>query len=255
MLPDIQNSESNNKIPINKVGIKDLKYPVKVFDKTNKYQHTIADVSMYVDLPAHYKGTHMSRFVEILSEHDKEVSVSEIKPILKEIKNKLNAQKAHLEIRFPYFVEKKAPVSNQKALLDYNCEIKGNLGDELDYIVKVEIPIHTLCPCSKEISKYSAHNQRSYVTITYKSQHVVWIEDIIKIAENSASTQIYPLLKRVDEKYVTEEAYENPRFVEDIVRIIACKLEDISEIDYYKVESQNMESIHNHNAYACIEKK
>ena len=253
-LPDVQNKEAEKKIPINKIGIKGLKYPVKIFDKENKFQHTVADIAMYVDLPAHYKGTHMSRFIEILSEYHKEIAVEQLHEILNEMKQKLCSETSHIEIEFPFFMEKTSPVSKQKALLDYNCKLIANLGKHFSYIIAIKVPIHSLCPCSKEISEYSAHNQRSLVQVTFKAQKVVWIEDIIEIIERNGSFPIYSLLKREDEKYVTEKAYENPKFVEDIVRGIAFELDQIEEITSYKVESENMESIHNHNAYACIEK-
>lgn len=253
-LPDIQNGLSEKLIPINKVGIKGIKYPIKILDKMEKYQHTVANISMYVDLPAHYKGTHMSRFIEILAKYHKEISIKQIIEILKEMKDRLNAKTSHIEIEFPFFREKKAPVSGQVALLDYTCKMVANYSDHFDYFITIKVPVHTLCPCSKEISRFSAHNQRSFVTVIYRAKKVVWIEDIIDIVEKNASAQIYSLLKREDEKYVTEYAYEHPKFVEDIVRDVASELEKMNDIFYYKVEAENMESIHNHNAYACIEK-
>jgi GTP cyclohydrolase I len=254
-LPDIQNSISEKNIPINKVGVKGIKFPIKIYDKIKGFQHSIGNIAIYVDLPAHFKGTHMSRFIEIINnKNNEEISVENIKKTLFEIKNKLNATKSHIEIEFPYFINKESPVSKIKALLNYDVKLIANLGENFDYLMIVNIPVHLLCPCSKIISDFSAHNQRAIVTVTYKAYKVIWIEDIIDIVESSASCEIYPLLKRIDEKYVTEKAYKNPKFVEDIAREVSYKMDNIQDIYYYKVEVVSMESIHNHDAYACIEK-
>ncbi len=254
-LVDVQNGKANHPINIDHVGIKGIKYPIVVYDKKNGFQHTVAEVAMYVDLPAHYKGTHMSRFVEILSKVNGEISVKKLKDILKMMKTRLNAQRSKIEFHFPYFIEKSAPISHSKAYIDYDCKLTATLSTNFDYTLTVIVPVHSLCPCSKEISNYSAHNQRSFVTITIEAKTVIWIEDLVDIAERNSSSPLYSYLKRSDEKYVTEFAFEHPMFVEDIVRAVASELEKNSEIKYYKVEAENMESIHNHNAYASIEKR
>ncbi len=254
-LKDIQNLKANHPIVIDHVGIKGIKYPIAVYDKKRGIQHTVAEVAMFVDLPAHYKGTHMSRFIEILSSVDGEISVYRLKEILKTIKSKLNAQKSKIEFHFPYFIEKTAPVSKFKAYMNYDCKLIATLSDSFEYILSVVVPVHSLCPCSKEISSFSAHNQRSFVTITIEAKTVIWIEDLVEIAEKNASSPLYSYLKRSDEKYVTEFAYNNPMFVEDIVRAIANDLQKMPGLKYFKVEAENLESIHNHNAYASIERK
>lgn len=253
-IDDVQNSADTRHIPINKVGIKDIRHPVRIRDRDGGEQHTVALFNMYVDLPHNFKGTHMSRFVEILNHHEREISVKSFKEMLTEMTQRLEAQTGHIEMSFPYFVNKKAPVSGVQSLMDYDVtflgEIKGNKNNTL---LKVVVPVTSLCPCSKKISEYGAHNQRSHVTITVRTNQFIWIEEIIDIVENMASCELYGLLKRPDEKYVTERAYDNPKFVEDMVRDIAVKLNADKRIDGYIVESENFESIHNHSAYAMIE--
>ncbi len=256
-MKDVQNSYDDRQMPIQKVGITDLKYPVVVLDRRNKSQHTVASVSMLVDLPHNYKGTHMSRFVEILNQYRGKISVHEIEDILHAMIKRFASQTAHLEIRFPYFVQKSAPVSRAKSLMDYECAFHasmdtGKKANRLDLIVEVNVPATTLCPCSKEISRHGAHNQRSIITIKIRSNKLVWLEDLIKIAEAQASAALYSLLKREDEKALTEQAYRNPKFAEDIVRAVAVKLRADKRISWYQVETKNMESIHNHNAYAQV---
>jgi len=255
-MKDIQNSPDHRKIAIDKVGIKDLRLPVIVRDRNRKNQATIADVNFYVDLPHHFKGTHMSRFVELLNDHRDSLDITRIDRVLVAAREKLNALKAHLELTFPYFLEKEAPVSKSRGLMDYSCTISASSnGDEkVDMILTVKVPITTLCPCSKEISEYGAHNQRSVVTLSVRTNALVWLEELIEIVEKEASCEIFSLLKRKDEKYVTERAYENPRFVEDVVRGITQKIIRDERIDWFRVESDNIESIHNHNAYALIER-
>jgi GTP cyclohydrolase I len=253
-IADVQNTRDYRNIDINKAGVKSIKYPITVLDKKNKDQHTIATINMYVDLPYRFKGTHMSRFVEILNRYRKGINVKNLSTILSDMKKKLNAKSAHIEIEFPYFIEKMAPVSKEKSLMEYTCKILGSLNDELDICLGVEVPVTTLCPCSKEMSEKGAHNQRGIVSIKVRFKKFFWIEDVIKIAEKSASSEVYSLLKRPDEKYVTEKAYANPRFVEDIVRNVAQKLGDNPNITWFSVESENIESIHNHSAYALVEK-
>jgi GTP cyclohydrolase I len=209
---------------------------------------------MYVNLPRQYKGTHMSRFVEVLNQHNKLISLQNFSEILQEVKTRLNAESAHMEISFPYFINKMAPVTGSEGLMEYNCCFRGTMGKALDIVTIINVPISTLCPCSKEISDFGAHNQRGIVTLKVRFKKFIWIEDLIKLVEETASSEVYSVLKREDEKYVTEKAYQNPKFVEDIVRDIALKLNDDPNITWFEVESENFESIHNHNAYAYIEK-
>ncbi len=256
-MKDVQNTHDDRKMPIQKVGITDLRYPVVVLDHKNKSQHTIATVNMFVDLPHNYKGTHMSRFVEILNHYHGRISVQEIESILKAMTDRFASQTAHLEIRFPYFVQKSAPVSGATSLMDYECAFHATLDigsktAHCDLALEVNVPVTTLCPCSREISDHGAHNQRSIITIRVKSTELVWLENLIEIAESEASAPLYTLLKREDEKHVTEQAYRNPRFAEDIVRAIALQLKADTRISWYQIETKNMESIHNHNAYAQV---
>jgi len=250
---DVQNLADTRQIAIDRVGIKAIRHPVTVKEKTGAVQRTVAMFNMYVHLPQHLKGTHMSRFIEILNENEIEVSVENIQAILNEVANRLEAESGHIEMTFPYFINKSAPVSGVKSLLDYEvsfiCEIKHG---QHDIKVKVLIPVTSLCPCSKKISAYGAHNQRSHVTVTVSMQELMWIEDIIAMVEAQASSELYGLLKRPDEKYVTERAYDNPKFVEDMVRDIAGAFNREPRIKHYIVECENFESIHNHSAYACI---
>ncbi len=252
-LPDTQNQADIRDIPIDKVGIKSLKYPITVKDRDNGIQHTVATVAMTVDLPKEFKGTHMSRFVEVLM-NKREIHIDSIFEILKEMQNKLHANSAHIELDFPYFKEKLAPVSKKPSLIDYRIKFHAVMNkNKKDVIMTVVVPVKTLCPCSKNISKYGAHNQRGEVTVAVRFNDIVWFEDIISIVEQSASCELFTLLKRDDEKYVTEKAYENPVFVEDVVRNVVTRLKQNEKILWYHVEAENFESIHNHNAYAMIE--
>ena len=254
-IADVQSSKDSRQIPINKVGIKDIRHPVRIRDRDGGEQHTVASFNMYVNLPHNFKGTHMSRFVEILNEHEREISVKSFKEILAEMTKRLEAEAGHIEMNFPYFINKKAPVSKVQSLLDYDVTFIGeHKKGQSCTILKVVVPVTSLCPCSKKISDYGAHNQRSHVTLTVRTKEFVWIEDLIDIVEAMASCELYGLLKRPDEKYVTERAYDNPKFVEDMVRDIAVKLNEDPRIAGYIVESENFESIHNHSAYAMIEK-
>ena len=253
-IADVQNSTDTRRIPINKVGIKDIRHPVRVKDRTGGEQHTIAHFNMYVNLPHNFKGTHMSRFVEILNHHEREISVESFKDMLEEMTDLLEAESGHIEMSFPYFINKSAPVSKVESLLDYNVTLIGERNKEDTFTnIKVVVPVTSLCPCSKKISEYGAHNQRSHVTISARTRGFVWIEELIDIVEQEASCELYGLLKRPDEKYVTERAYDNPKFVEDMVRDIAVRLNKDERILGYVVESENFESIHNHSAYALIE--
>ena len=297
MLKDVQNSKDGRGIAIDKVGIKNLHYPISVLDKAKSFQHTVADINMYVDLPHYFKGTHMSRFLEVLNEYRGEISIVNFPDILRKIKKVLNAGSASVEIEFPYFIEKTAPVSGKKSLMEYICFYNGTIkdkkvtaqkqekvpremnakkgseltergsdfksdplssgttfsDDESVIIVGVKVPINTLCPCSKEISKYGAHNQRGVVSVSLEFSKLIWFEDIIEEVESCASSPIYSLLKREDERFLTEHAYENPMFVEDVARCVAGILKKNKNIKRFKVEAENFESIHNHNAYAMIE--
>ena len=253
-IADVQNYPDSRKIAIDKVGIKAIRHPVRVLDKTGGAQHTIATFGMYLCLPHHVKGTHMSRFVEILNGNEREFSVESFEQVLRSMVEKLEAQSGYIEMSFPYFVNKKAPVSGVESLMDYDVTFIGEIRNgEYLQSMKVLVPCTSLCPCSKQISQYGAHNQRSHVTISVRTNAFVWIEDIISIAEENASSQLYGLLKRPDEKYVTEKAYENPKFVEDLVRDVAAALNKDDRIGAYVVEAENFESIHNHSAYALIE--
>jgi len=254
-IADVQNSSDTRQIPIDKVGIKDIRHPVRVKDRSAGEQHTIANFNMYVNLPHNFKGTHMSRFVEILNQHEREISVSSFKEMLSEMTERLEAQSGHIEMSFPYFVNKAAPISRVESLLDYEVTFIGEIIDgKPDLFIKVVVPVTSLCPCSKKISQYGAHNQRSHVTVSVRTTDFVWIEELIDLVEAEASCELFGLLKRPDEKYVTERAYDNPKFVEDIVRDIAARLNADDRIAAYTVESENFESIHNHSAYALIER-
>jgi GTP cyclohydrolase I len=250
-LRDIQSEHDGRNIAIDQVGVKDISYPVMVLDKNGGEQHTVARVNMYVDLPHNFRGTHMSRFIEILNRYVNGISTRKIREILKEMQKSLNAEDAFFEIAFPYFITKTAPVSGEKAKMEYLCRLIGESSVE-GYFLEVKVPVLSLCPCSKEISAYGAHNQRSIITIQIRAHEKIWIEDIIAIAEASASSDIYSILKREDEKHVTERSFENPMFVEDMVRSAAEKLSEQEGILWFSVESENMESIHNHSAYARI---
>ncbi len=252
---DIQSEYDHRQIEISKVGVKDIRYPIIVKDKKKGFQHTVASINMYVNLPHHFKGTHMSRFIEILNEFRQEqLSLQEVQSILTRMKARLNAKAAHFEIEFPYFIEKAAPVSKAVALMEYSCKFVAEKSNKDVFIVSVTAPVTTVCPCSKEISDEGAHNQRSLVTVAVQFKKFVWIEDLIELIEAAASCEVYSLLKRPDEKYVTEKAYQNPMFVEDIVREIYKTLSADDNIIWFTVESENFESIHNHSAYAFIEK-
>jgi GTP cyclohydrolase I len=253
---DIQNQKDHRKINITKVGVKGIKYPIIVLDRAKGTQSVNAAISIYVSLPHHFKGTHMSRFVEILNEFRGEINIKTFHTILEKVREKLRAESAHMEIEFPYFIEKEAPVSKAKSLMEYRCSFCGhNDGQKSDFLVGVVVPVTTVCPCSREISRMGAHNQRSMVSVKVRFRKFFWIEDVIRIIENSASGEVYSLLKRPDEKYVTEKGYENPMFVEDVVRNVAQHLNRYDNFTWYSVEAENFESIHNHSAYAYVEKE
>jgi GTP cyclohydrolase I len=251
---DIQSLNDKRNVTIDRVGVKGVRYPIVVDDRKNKKQPTVADIDIYVELPHQHRGTHMSRFIEVLNNYHGDL-IAKLEEFMFQIKKTLAAERAYCKIRFPYFVAKKAPVSKIESLLSYNCFFEAYYDDDFHLDIGVEVPVTSLCPCSKEISNYGAHNQRSLVTVEIEYDQFVWLEDIIELVEESASCEIYSLLKRVDEKYVTEKAYENPAFVEDIVRDITTKLREDKRITSFKIEAENFESIHNHSAYACVENK
>lgn len=258
---DLQNSTDRRNIPIDEVGVCDICHPITVLDKMSGRQQTVASLSMTVNLPHQFKGTHMSRFFEVLNEYKEEMTIRTLAKLLPTLKQRLEAETARVEIHFPYFLERLAPISKSVGLMKYECSFVGQAdiqGD--DYIQGVNVPVTSLCPCSKAISKYGAHNQRGHVSIEVRtvrkangSPELIWIEELIEVAEKSASAPVYALLKREDEKAVTEQAYENPVFVEDIVRNVAEKLMADARVAWFQVKTINQESIHNHNAFARVE--
>ena len=258
-MTDVQNHPDTREVPIDRVGVCDLRYPITVLDRENREQTTTARISMSVNLPHEFKGTHMSRFIEVLNAHRGEITMRTLPAILQKLKERLHAQSAHIEVEFPYFIERCAPVSRARALMDYECSFTGEVnGQTSDFVLGVRIPVTSLCPCSKAISEYGAHNQRGYVTIEIRSRRqgslteLVWIEELVTLAEASASAPLYPLLKREDERHVTMQAYDHPAFVEDIVRDAAIRLQQDDRIVWFRVHALNEESIHNHNAFAQI---
>jgi len=251
-IPDIQSQSDPRKIVIDKVGVKGLRYPIVVEDRTKGTQHTIADLNIYVELPHHMRGTHMSRFIEILHHYHTEALIANLPDFLAELKETLKAEASYIDISFPYFMTMKAPVSRIESIMTFDCVFTASLKDEYQLLIGVIVPVTSLCPCSKEISAYGAHNQRSLITIKVSYDGFVWLEELIAIAEEASSCPVYPLLKRRDEKYVTETAYARPRFVEDIVREVTQRLESDPRVLEFYVEADNFESIHNHNAYAMV---
>lgn len=260
-MQDVQNRPDTREMPIDRVGVCDLKYPIIVMDRESRQQSTTAQLSLSVNLPREFKGTHMSRFIEVLNSHRGEITMRTLPTILRELKERLDAESAHIEVRFPYFLERSAPVSGARALMDYECAFTGEMdGGTSNFVLGVRIPVTSLCPCSKAISEYGAHNQRGYVTVEVRTRlgggptpELVWIEELVEYAESSASAPLYPLLKREDERHVTMQAYDKPAFVEDVVRDVAIRLQNDERIVWFKVHALNQESIHNHNAFAQIE--
>jgi GTP cyclohydrolase I len=253
-LVDIQSSKDVRNIPIDKVGVRGVSYPIKVLDRAAEFQHTIGTFTLTVDLPKEFKGTHMSRFIEVLSEHRSEISVHALPKILKGLKERLKAETAHVEVFFPFFREKAAPVTGKTSMMEYQCGFCASSNHSEDFVMVVKVLVTTLCPCSKEISAYGAHNQRGLVTARVRFTDHLWLEELIDMIEASASCSLYPLLKRPDEKYVTEHAYDNPRFVEDMVREVAVAFDGEPRITSYEIEVENFESIHAHNAYAYLKR-
>jgi GTP cyclohydrolase I len=260
-MPDVQASHDTRNVPIDKVGVKNITYPITLkCPATGGSQHTVAQVNMYVGLPHHQKGTHMSRFLEVLNRHHESVRSNQVMAICRDMRERLEAENAHLELRFPYFIHKKAPVTGSPGMLDVQVTFEATAGmpdaGEDDFVMGVKAPATSLCPCSKEISAYGAHNQRCEIEarVRFAPGKFMWIEELVEVIEQSASTQVFAVLKRPDEKWVTEAAFDNPKFVEDIVRDLALRLEREDRIAWYQINSENFESIHNHNAYAFIEK-
>ncbi len=254
-LADKQSERDWRHLRIGKVGVRGLRFPIQIREKERTLQNTIATIGMFVDLPQEFKGTHMSRFIEVLNAHGAVIHVENIRDILRSLQAKLDSATSHLEIEFPYFMSKRSPVSGGESLMDYVARFDAAArGDDIDFVLTVKAHVTTLCPCSKAIAKYGAHNQRGLVTVAVRMRKSVWIEELVSMIESSASSELYALLKRQDEKFVTERAYENPVFVEDLVRNVALRLNANPEVRWYKVDAENFESIHNHNAYACIEK-
>ena len=253
-MKDIQNQTDHRQIKIDRVGIKGIRYPITVLDRSDEFQQTIASINMYVDLPHDMKGTHMSRFVELLHVFREEVSVKSFSYIMDQMKETLNAESARIEVRFPYFIEKKAHISRAAGLMDYQCGFiaTSQMDKSVDIVMEVSVPITSVCPCSKEISEYGAHNQRGQVLLRIRFDGLIWLEEMISLVEKCASSELYSILKRMDEKEVTERGYDNPKFVEDIVRDIAVELEKIEKVTWYELSVENFESIHNHSAYAYI---
>jgi GTP cyclohydrolase I len=276
---DIQNSVDHREVPLQKVGVKNVKYPVQVLDKNKKVQNTTASVNLFVNLPHNYKGTHMSRFIEVFHKYHTDISMNSFLDMLEEIRTKLDAERAFGRITFPYFMEKKAPVSESTGLMEYTCSYEGEVNSirnegeaspcastssaatpsagsdaarNARFFISIKVPVATLCPCSKAISEYGAHNQRGFVKVKLLYSKFFWIEDVIQMIEECASTPLYTVLKRQDEKFVTEHAYDNPRFVEDVVREVYLGLKKM-EFTWFTVEAETEESIHFHNAYACAE--
>lgn len=251
-LADIQNTRDKRNIAIDKVGVRGIRYPISVLDRDQGVQHTVGDFTLTVDLPHHFKGTHMSRFLEVLNETKGEVSVKSIPTILSRLKEKLKAETAHLDVSFTYFLSKKAPVTGSVGVMPYECGFSAASDGVEDFVMSLRVPVTTLCPCSKEISAYGAHNQRGYVSVKLRFTDMIWLEEVIEMIESCASCDLYPVLKRPDEKWVTERAYDNPRFVEDMVREVALAFDKEARITWYEIEVENEESIHAHNAYAYL---
>jgi len=260
-LEDVQNRQDHRRLALDQAGVSDIRHPIVVLDRDHHKQSTIATIAMSVSLPDQFKGTHMSRFIEVLSGHRGEVTLRTLPAILDELKQRLQAKSARMEVAFPYFLERRAPVSGATALMDYDCVFIGESnGTYDDFMLQVKAPVTSLCPCSKAISDYGAHNQRGVITIDVRTNRkvdgapeIVWIEELVELAERSASAPVYPLLKRADERFVTMQAYDNPVFVEDMVRAVAVGLQKEERVAWFRVHAENHESIHNHSAFARIE--
>jgi GTP cyclohydrolase I len=251
-MEDVQNRRDERDVPLAKVGVKGLEYPIQVFDRAHKIQHTTARVDLFADLPRHFKGTHMSRFIEIFHQYREDLSMRRFLHMLDDIRKALEADAAYGSLVFPYFLEKKAPVSGLPGMMAYECSYRGSVrSPERRFTVSVAVPVSTVCPCSKAISERGAHNQRGIVKAEVELGPFFWIEELIDIIEQAASSPVYSLLKREDEKFITERAYDNPKFVEDLVRDIYIEIKGMKKFPRFSVEAENFESIHNHSAFAC----
>ncbi len=260
-MEDVQSRRDEREVALDRVGVSGLRYPIVVLDRDHQKQHTVAVLKMSVNLPHEFKGTHMSRFIEVLNEHRGEITMRTVPAVLRDLRKKLDAESAHIHLVFPYFLERRAPVSGASALMDYECSFDAAVNGGTDkFVFGVRVPVTSLCPCSKAISDYGAHNQRGYITIDVQTIRdpennfaLVWFEELIDIAEKSASAPVYPLLKRADERHVTMQAFDNPVFVEDMVRNVALVLKNDSRIAWFRIDALNQESIHNHSAFASVE--
>jgi GTP cyclohydrolase I len=260
-MEDVQSRRDEREVALDRVGVSGLRYPIVVLDRDHQEQHTVAVLKMSVNLPHEFKGTHMSRFIEVLNEHRGEITMRTVPAVLRDLRKKLDAESAHIHLVFPYFLERRAPVSGASALMDYECSFDAAVNGGTDkFVFGVRVPVTSLCPCSKAISDYGAHNQRGYITIDVQTIRdpennfaLVWFEELIDIAEQSASAPVYPLLKRADERHVTMQAFDNPVFVEDMVRNVALVLRNDSRIAWFRIDALNQESIHNHSAFASVE--
>ncbi len=251
-LADVQSRPDDRALAIDWVGVKGLGYPITVLDRARGRQQTVGKVTMLVRLPQEQKGTHMSRFVQILGEHHTEITLSSVHSMLGEMQERLGSERARIEVAFPYFITKKAPVTGSQGLVGYNVQLAGRTGIRDRMELKVDVPVTTLCPCSKEISEAGAHNQRGTVTVLVRLRGMLWLEELVEIVERCASCEVYSVLKRPDEKYVTERAYQHPVFVEDLLRDIAAELMQREVVEHFSVEVETIESIHDHNAYGYV---
>ena len=252
---DVQNERDSRNIPIDRVGVKDLSYPISVLDPAEKVQHTVATLSMSVSLPKEYRGTHMSRFIEVLDEFKEKLTIASMEHMTERLRESLDADTAEIVVSFPYFISRSAPATGIGSLSRYEVTFTAIKGEDFfDLRTTVTVPVQTLCPCSREISDRGAHNQRGYVRISARMRGIVWIEELVDMAESSASAPVYTLLKREDEKTVTEMAYDNPRFVEDVLREAVVRLQEEPRILWYRVDVVSHESIHNHDAFASVER-
>ena len=254
VMEDVQGSKDTREIPINRVGVKDISHPITVQNRDGSLSPSIATFSMSVSLPHDQKGTHMSRFLQMLNENETLVSAKHFHKMLSSMVERLEADSGTIELQFPYFMEKTAPVSGVKSLMDYQVNLIGQIEKgHLDSTLDITIPVKSLCPCSKKISEYGAHNQRSHITVGINCSSKLWLNELITMVEAQASAELYAILKRPDEKFITELAYNNPKFVEDVVRDVAHEFDNCDRINRYYVHAENFESIHNHSAFAVIE--
>lgn len=253
-MEDVQGTLDTREIPINRVGIKDLTHPITIVNRDGTQSNSVATFSMSVSLPHDQKGTHMSRFLQILNESETKVSAKDFHKMLQNMIQRLEADAGSIEMQFTYFIEKTAPVSGVKSLMDYQVNLSGQIeSGHLASTLEVTVPVKSLCPCSKKISEYGAHNQRSHLTVGINCSNRIWLDELITTIEAQASAELFAILKRPDEKYITERAYDNPKFVEDVVRDVAAELNNHNAVDRYYVHAENFESIHNHSAFAVIE--